>query len=42
MVERGFVGMENDRRFCRDNELTFNSVEGIVKTAAIKLLPNKI
>ena len=38
VVERTFAWFENDRRLCRNYELTFDSV----KIAAIKLLINKI
>lgn len=42
VVERTFAWLENDRRLCRNDELTFESAEEIVKIAAIKLLINKI
>jgi len=34
--------MENDRRLCRNYELTFDSAEEMVKSSAIKLLLKKI
>ena len=40
VVERTFAW--NDRRLCRNYELTFDSAEEMVKIAAIKLLINKI
>ncbi len=42
VIERTFSWMENDRRLCRNYELTFDSAEEVVKIAAIKLLINKI
>jgi len=42
IVERTFAWFENDRRLCRNFELTFDSAEEMVKIAAIKLLMNKI
>ena len=42
IVERTFAWLENDRRLCRNYELTFDSAEEMVKIAAIKLLINKI
>ena len=42
VVERTFAWFENDRRLCRNYELTFDSAEDLVKIAAIKLLINKI
>ena len=42
IVERSFSWMENDRRLCRNYELTFESAEEMVKIAAIKLLLKKI
>ena len=39
--ERTFAWFENDRRLCRNYELTFDSAEEMVKIAAIKLLMNK-
>ena len=42
IVERTFAWFENDRRLCRNYELTLDSAEELVKIAAIKLLINKI
>ena len=42
IVERTFAWFENNRRLCRNYELTFDSAEEMVKIAAIKLLMNKI
>ncbi|WP_455586801.1 transposase [Bacteroides sp.] len=42
IVERTFSWMENDRRLCRNYELTFDSAEEMVKISAIKLLLKKI
>lgn len=42
VVEQAFAWLENDRRLCRNYELTFDSAEEMVKIAAIKLLINKI
>lgn len=37
IVERTFSWMNNDRRLCRNYELTFKSAEDMVKISAIKL-----
>ena len=42
IVERTFSWFENNRRLCRNYELTFDSAEEMVKIAAIRLLLNKI
>lgn len=42
IVERTFSWFDNNRRLCRNYELTFDSAEEIVKIAAIRLLLNKI
>ena len=42
IIERTFAWFDNDRRLCRNYELTFDSAEQIVKLSAIKLLLNKI
>jgi putative transposase len=42
IVERTFAWFDNNRRLCRNYELTFDSAEEMVKIAAIKLLLNKI
>jgi transposase len=42
VVERTFSWFDNDRRLCRNYELTFESSENMVKISAIKLLINKI
>ena len=42
IIERTFSWMENDRRLCRNYELTFESAEEMVKIVAIKLLLKKI
>jgi transposase len=42
IVERTFSWFDNDRRLCRNYELTFDSAEEMVKISAIKLLLNKI
>lgn len=42
VVERTFSWFDNDRRLCRNYELTFDSAEEMVKIAAIKLLLRKI
>jgi len=41
-VERTFSWFDNNRRLCRNYELTFDSAEEMIKIAAIKLLVNKI
>jgi len=38
VVERLFSSLKNNRRLCRNDELTFDSTEEIVKIVAIKLL----
>jgi len=42
VVERTFSWFDNNRRLCRNYELTFDSAEEMVKIAAIRLLVNKI
>lgn len=42
IIERTFSWFDNNRRLCRNYELTFDSAEEMVKIAAIKLLLNKI
>lgn len=42
IIERTFAWFDNDRRLCRNYELTFDSAEQMVKISAIKLLLNKI
>lgn len=42
IVERTFSWFDNDRRLCRNYELTFDSAEEMFKISAIKLLLNKI
>ncbi|MDD4515019.1 transposase, partial [Massilibacteroides sp.] len=42
IVESTFSWFDNDRRLCRNYELTFDSAEEMVKIAAIKLLLRKI
>ncbi len=42
MVERTFAWFDNYRRLCRNDELTFDSVEEMVKLAAIRMILNKI
>ncbi|KAA6347499.1 hypothetical protein EZS27_005054 [termite gut metagenome] len=42
IVERTFAWFDNNRRLCRNYELTFDSAEEMVKIASIKLLLNKI
>ena len=42
MVERTFAWVDNYRRLCRNDELTFDSVEEMVKLAAIRMILNKI
>jgi putative transposase len=42
IVERTFSWLENNRRLCRNYELTFDSAEEMVKIASIRLLLNKI
>jgi len=42
IVERTFSWLDNNRRLCRNYELTFDSAEEMVKIAAIRLLLNKI
>ena len=42
IVERTFSWFDNDRRLCRNYELTFDSAEEMVKIATIKLLVQKI
>ncbi|WP_321438879.1 IS5 family transposase [uncultured Bacteroides sp.] len=42
IVERTFSWLDNNRRLCRNNELTFDSAEEMVKLANIRMLLNKI
>lgn len=42
IVERTFSWFDNYRRLCRNNELTFDSAEEMVKIASIRMLLNKI
>ena len=42
IVERTFSWLDNNRRLCRNYELTFDSAEEMVKIAAIRLLMKKI
>lgn len=42
IVERTFSWLDNNRRLCRNYELTFDSAEEMVKIAAIRLLLRKI
>ena len=42
VVERTFSWLDNNRRLCRNYEITFDSAEEMVKIAAVKLLVNKI
>ncbi len=42
IVERSFSWLDNNRRLCRNYELTFDSAEEMVKIAAIRLLLRKI
>ena len=42
IVERTFSWFDNNRRLCRNYELTFDSAEEMVKIATIKLLVRKI
>ncbi len=42
IVERTFSWLDNNRRLCRNYELTFDSAEEMVKIAAIRLLLSKI
>lgn len=42
IVERTFSWMENDKRLCRNDELTYESAEEMVRISAIKLLSKKI
>jgi putative transposase len=42
VIERTFSWFDNNRRLCRNYELTFDSAEEMVKIAAIKLLMKKI
>ncbi len=42
IVERIFSWLDNNRRLCRNYELTFDSAEEMVKIAAIRLLLTKI
>ena len=42
IVERTFSWIDNDRRLCRNYELTFDSAEEMVKISVIKLLLKKI
>jgi len=42
IVERTFSWLDNNRRLCRNDEMTFDSAEEMVKIAAIRLLLSKI
>ena len=42
IVEKTYSWFDNDRRLCRNYELTFDSAEEMVKITTIKLLVNKI
>jgi len=42
VIERTFAWFDNDRRLCRNYEITFCAAEQVVKISAIKLLLNKI
>ena len=42
VVERTFAWFDNDRRLCRNYEVSFDAAEQMVKISAIKLLLNKI
>jgi putative transposase len=42
IVERTFAWFDNYRRLCRNYELSFDSAEGMVKLAFIRMLLNKI
>lgn len=42
VIERTFAWFDNDRRLCRNFEVSFDAAEQIVKISAIKLLLNKI
>lgn len=42
IVERTFSWLDWNRRLCRNNELTFDSTEVMVKLATIRLLLRKI
>nr|WP_291543883.1 hypothetical protein [Bacteroides sp.] len=41
-MERTFSWLDNNRRLCRNYELTFDSAEEMVKIATIRLLLKKI
>lgn len=42
VIERTFAWFDNDRRLCRNYEVSFDAAEQTVKNASIKLLLNKI
>lgn len=42
VIERTFAWFNNDRRLCRNYEVSFNTAEQIVRISAIRLLLNKI
>lgn len=42
VIERTFAWFDNDRRLCRNYEVSFDAAEQMVKISAIKLLLNKI
>ena len=42
VIERTFSWFDNDRRLCRNYEISFDTAEQMVKIASIKLLLNKI
>lgn len=42
IVERTFSWFDNYRRLCRNYEVTFDSVEEMIKIASIRMLLNKI
>ena len=42
VIERTFAWFDNDRRLCRNYEVSFDAAEQMVKISAIKLLLNKM
>lgn len=42
VIKRTFAWSDNDRRLCRNFEVSFDAAEQIVKISAIRLLLNKI
>lgn len=42
VIERTFAWFDNDRRLCRNYEVSFDAAEQMVKISTIKLLFNKI